>query len=1204
MIASRVRIAVALLAASLPLSAQTPPVTGGLKVWLDASSLIGFSDGDIVGTWPDLASGMIAGDAAQDAAIANGAGAPKFVAADPLLGGKPAVAFANGDALGFAGSLGLSSVEGEQPFTVFIVATNSKTAISPGFSLGDIDNGVSDGMAGGTVKCDLSTSQSGLRFNNGSRLFGPSFEATRYRVGLFRMGSGETYGDAGFRSDNRVAVQGSVSNGTRAPNFLDEGYHVGGGVNSGTGAMDEFMNGGIAEILFYQRELTEPETNQVGLYLEQKYGLDTRFVPPSQDARPNVVVILMDDMGWSDLGCYGGEARTPRIDSLASGGLRFRNFHNTARCSTTRAALLTGAYTHQVAQVPGGSLPDLRTDNNITIPEVLRESGYRTYMAGKWHIGSDPAERTTARGFQHVYGFGNVASGAGADYWDQAQYSVVSQNGELAKRTYPAGTFYQSDAIADHTMDFLDHHIDKDDDGKFFLYLAYNPPHFPMQAPSALADTYMTTYAQGWDVVRQARYDRMLAAGVIDASYVQSPFGDSPYNNDPVYQPVPEWTSLDADRRADLTRRMALYSAMIEKVDESIGQIVDRLDQLGMLENTIVMLMSDNGGNAEGGVFGKAFDVNNHPALTGAQLANMGQAGANDDIFLGGGWANVNTVPFRYYKRYSHEGGIRTPLIVHWPAGIEAPGRWTDQNGHLIDVMATVTEATGTTVPATFAGHPVVQPEGESLLPIFRNEAEFPRQLGYEHESTRAWVDGDWKLVTKTFASTDGSSPAHALELYDLSADPTELNNLAAAQPQRVKAMVAAWNAWASRVGVPQGRLLQEPLAAPASLAGDLFVDNFDRPNATDADASAQGMSGSRVPPLGMGAAYYEGFEGSGTPDSIQTLDGTLHLAVGIGMAENGLRHNFVGQDIVEAGGFSVQMAVRAINDSGTQPADRFVGFGVGLRQTEAAGGGDIAGPNTFRGNATNPAGKADFFVELDLNGNVKAWSKGVLVATAPVGSTTGTLTAKFELDGFTTSSNVVVTVFFNGKPLDLNTADPNSITRGFTWDVNQTNYIGLSARTTGYGAIDNLAIRKLPLAEGFATEHAVTSGLSGDDSAPGADPDNDGRPNFLEWAIGTDPHLADAGIASLTLLEIAPGEHRFRFETRRLSSGTESDVDYVVIVSDDLEDWTEMEAVAVSPPQPIAGSPGYESVEMELPAVAVEGMQRLFVIIDIKPAP
>ncbi|RYD23884.1 MAG: arylsulfatase, partial [Verrucomicrobiaceae bacterium] len=931
-----------------PLSAQAPPVTDGLKLRLDAADITSLTNGATVTTWPDSAVGLIPGDAAQNASNANGAGAPKYVASSPLFAGKPAVTFSNADALGFAGSLGLNGAEGAQAFTVFVVATNAKSAISPAISFGDIKNNLSDGRAGGSVKCDMSTTQSGLRFNDGSRLFGPSFEASRARIGMFRMGVGTTYGGASFRSDYRLPTQSSVASPANTVNLSDEGYHLGTALVGGTGTMTEFADGTIAEILFYNRELSEVEANRVGYHLEQKYGLDTEYTDPQLfESRPNIVLILMDDMGWSDLGCYGGEARTPRIDSLGTQGIRFRNFHNTARCSTTRASLLTGAYTHQVAQVPGASLPELRTDNNITIPELLVNRGYRTYMAGKWHLGSDAGERTTDRGFQHVFGMGALASGSGADYWDQNAYNLVSSGNQVAKRTYAPGTFYQSDAIGDYSLDFLTHHNAKNDGSQFFLYMPFNPPHFDLQAPAALADTYMQIYDKGWNVVRQNRYARMLSVGSITPAYTSAPFGDTPYNANPDIQAVPAWDTLPADRKADLTRRMALYSAMIETVDENIGRVIDRLTQTGQINNTIVMLMGDNGGNAEGGVFGKAFDQNNHPALTGTQFTNMGQAGAADKLWLGGGWANVCNVPFRYYKRYSHEGGIRTPLVVHWPAGIQNPGRWSEQNGHLIDIMKTVSDATSIPVPATFAGHTVVQPEGISLLPAFRDEPPVPRLLGYEHESTRAWVDGDWKLATKTFSSTDGTSPANSLELYQLSTDPTELNNLAVSQPTRVKAMVDAWNAWATRVGVPLDRLLENVAGTPTAIPGELFTDNFNRAASTDIDSSQQGMGGERVPPIGIGNAYYEGFEGSGLPDSIQVADNRLQMAVGLGMAENGLRHNFIGQDIVEAGGFSVEMTVTALNSITDQAADRYTGFGVGLTQAEAAGGSDIANANS-----------------------------------------------------------------------------------------------------------------------------------------------------------------------------------------------------------------------------------------------------------------
>jgi arylsulfatase A-like enzyme len=240
---------------------------------------------------------------------------------------------------------------------------------------------------------------------------------------------------------------------------------------------------------------------------------------------PNVLVVLIDDMGFSDLGCYGGEARTPNIDSLAVGGLRFRNFHNTARCSPTRMALLTGLYTHQAATVPGDSLPPLRTDNNITMAEVLREAGYRTYMAGKWHLGNGAGQIPRNRGFQHVFGMGSSQSGSGADFWKRDAYSFSSEGGEIPARSYTtnAYAFHQTDAIGDYAVDFLNHHFGQADGASFFMYLPFNAPHFDIEADKARAEftpaggqSYLDLYTQGWDIVRSNRYQRMLSAGIIN----------------------------------------------------------------------------------------------------------------------------------------------------------------------------------------------------------------------------------------------------------------------------------------------------------------------------------------------------------------------------------------------------------------------------------------------------------------------------------------------------------------------------------------------------------------------------------------------------------------------------------------------------------------------------------------------------------------
>jgi arylsulfatase A-like enzyme len=931
---------------------------------------------------------------------------------------------------------------------------------------------------------------------------------------------------------------------------------------------------------------------------------------------PNVMVILFDDMGFSDLGCYGGEARTPNIDNLAAHGLRFRNFHNTARCSPTRMSLLTGLYTHQAATVPGDSLPPMRTDNNIILAEVLRTLGYRTYMAGKWHLGSSSGQTPRERGFQHVFGMGSTQSGSGADFWKRDAYSFSSQGNEIPARTYGTNAydFHLTDAMGDYAVDFLNHHFSKADGGRFFMYLPFHAPHFDIEVNKALAEftpaggqSYLSLYTQGWDIVRSNRYQRMLSAGILSPLYLLSPMSDSPYNGTPAYQPVPAWRTLAADRKADLARRMALYSSMIEQVDQNVGRIISRLSAGGQLDNTLIFILSDNGGNAEGGMYGwartgtEANKSNNHAALTGTDLAEMGQPFRQDNLSIGGGWANVANTPFRMYKRYSHEGGIRTPLIVHWPVGLTNSGRWTDQAGHLIDLMRTVVDVTGAAYPTQYNGHAVWPMEGKSLAPIFRQEPEFSRTIGFEHESTRAWLDGQWKLVTKTAASTDWSSLADTLELYNTAADPTELNNLAPYQPARLVAMVDAWNAWANRVGVPADRLLPSAFnPTPAAQGADLFLDTFSRPDSVDVDASAAGMSGSRVPPLGAGAAYYEGYEGSGTSDSIHIFSGRMRIAYGLGMAENGLMHNFIGQDIIDAGGFSVSMRIRAIETATGDPSNRYVGFGVGLTQAEAAAGSDISKANSFRGSEANPIGKADFFVELDINGNVKVWKKGQLQDTVPVGTTNGTLTATFALTGFTTTSTVTVNVFFNGRQLDINSGSTSSLSRTFTWDNNNANYIGLSARATSYAEIDNLAIRKLPLAPALASEYALSAGLTVPDSDLAADPDGDGSNNFEEWLKGGNPAAKDSSRQLLAVSPAAGGE--FRFNYYRLTQAGPAGVSYAFRYSTNLTSWTAFTPEELSSQ---ADGPGYERVTCRVPVGLTTGQRGLFVLLEARgPAP
>ncbi|HVJ17431.1 MAG TPA: arylsulfatase [Polyangiaceae bacterium] len=519
----------------------------------------------------------------------------------------------------------------------------------------------------------------------------------------------------------------------------------------------------------------------------------------TSDRPPNVLIVLLDDLGYSDLGAYGSEIRTPSIDQLAEGGTRFRNFYVTPRCSPTRISLLTGQYTQQVATEPGASLPPLRTDNNVTLPELLSAAGYRTYMAGKWHLGTDPDQLPRSRGFDHVFSY----TVSGPDKWDKSVYNLDSKNDAIAARVYGDGPrdFYQSTAIGDYALDFLSFNEAQDDDAPFFMYLAFNAPHFPVQADRALIETaadgepsYLDLYAQGWGKTRNDRYQRMLNEGVIDSSYGLS--ASEPFNS----SEIPKWSTLSDVQQADLTRKMALYAGAVEGVDAALGRIVAALEASGEFDNTLIFVLSDNGGNYEGGIYGSAFKKTT--PLTGADLENMGQPGQKDHVLVGGGWAHHQNTPFRLFKHYTHGGGVRSPLVVSWPAKVAKPGSFTDQVAHVIDLAPTILEVAHVSYPDQYAGRDVLPLEGASLASTLDGSvAPFARQLGFEHETNRAWIDGSMKLVVR---HETGDVP----ELYDLSTDPSELDDLAAAEPDTLSQMVQAWNEWAAHVGVPSDRLL------------------------------------------------------------------------------------------------------------------------------------------------------------------------------------------------------------------------------------------------------------------------------------------------------------------------------------------------------------------------------------------------------------
>jgi arylsulfatase A-like enzyme len=513
--------------------------------------------------------------------------------------------------------------------------------------------------------------------------------------------------------------------------------------------------------------------------------------------RPNILLILADDLGWSDLGCYGGEIRTPNLDALAKNGLRFTRFYNSARCSPSRASLLTGLHPHQAGFPNLGG--EFRTDC-VTIPEVLDPAGYRSSMVGKWHLGrATPVDR----GFDDFYG---MLGGFNSCWQEQPYFSRLPQG--RPRRQYAPGTFYATDAFGDYALDFIQ---DGQKSGKpWFLYLAFNAPHFPLHAWEEDIARYERVYAQGWDRIREQRLARQKKLGLMPRDLALTPRSLVPANRFNLQtgwadRQNPAWDSLPADRRADLARRMAVYAAMVDRMDQAIGRVARHLKKTGQWKNTLILFLSDNGACAEWDPWG--FDGNSGPnnvLHTGAALKKVG--GPDSYISYGSGWANASNTPWRLYKHYGHEGGINTPLIVHWPAGLKtAPGATLDTPGHVADVLPTLIEITGASYPKERDRQPVLPLEGISLLPLFQGRTLPARPIFMEHEGNRAVREGDWKLVALA---------GKPWELYQVAGDPTETRDLAAREPERVRRMAAAWDAWAKRCSVP------EPPPRPGATGG------------------------------------------------------------------------------------------------------------------------------------------------------------------------------------------------------------------------------------------------------------------------------------------------------------------------------------------------------------------------------------------------
>ncbi len=496
-------------------------------------------------------------------------------------------------------------------------------------------------------------------------------------------------------------------------------------------------------------------------------------IEPTRDGKPNIIIIMADDMGYSDLGCYGSEIETPHLDALADGGVRFTQFYNTARCCPTRAALLTGLHQHQagIGHMTGNkgtpSYQGFLNDRCVTIAEALKPAGYTTLMVGKWHVGSAQDKWPTRRGFGRYFG---TPTGGGVYFKEALAIRKTVFFTENETRVELPDDFYVTDSFTDYALKFVT--AAAEDEQPFFLYVAHIAPHWPLQAKPKDIAKYHGRYDAGWDQIRAKRYQRQVEMGIIDEGWKLSP-------RDAQAKP---WKTMPAEKRKDLSHRMAVYAAQIDCIDQNVGRLVATLKELKVFDNTVIMFLSDNGCSAEGGPGGFSRGKKGVPIGEGASYASAGLE-----------WANVSDTPFRKYKISTHEGGIASPLIVHWPAGLKRKGEVEEQPGHVIDLMPTCLELAAAQYLDQRNGKPTIDLAGISLVPAWNGQKIERRPLYWEHQGNRAVRDGDWKLV----ASVGGR-----WELYDLSADRTELNNLADAKPDQVKRMAQQWDDWARRCGV------------------------------------------------------------------------------------------------------------------------------------------------------------------------------------------------------------------------------------------------------------------------------------------------------------------------------------------------------------------------------------------------------------------
>jgi len=492
-------------------------------------------------------------------------------------------------------------------------------------------------------------------------------------------------------------------------------------------------------------------------------------------SRPNIVIVLADDLGYSDLGCYGGEIATPNLDGLARNGLRFTQFYNTARCWPSRAALLTGYYAQQVRR---DALPGMTSGGKGTrpawallLPDLLKPLGYRSYHSGKWHVDGS----RLAGGFDRSYSL------------EDHNHYFAPQNHFLDDEKLPAipkdSPKYVTTLITDYALEFLSEHAAKHKEQPFFAYVAYTSPHFPLQALADDVAKYREKYVAGWESMRQVRWQRQKSMGLLscDLSALERDVGP-PYHfpddlvklgSGEVNRPLP-WTELSSEQRRFQADKMAVHAAMVDRMDQEIGRILQQLRMMNAFENTLILFASDNGASAEIMVRGDGHDPTAAPGSAATFLC------------LGPGFSSAANTPFRRHKTWVHEGGISTPLIAHWPKGIAAKGELRHNPGHLIDIVPTVLEVTGGKRPEVWDGKPVPTSPGKSLVPAFTKDGTVTHDaLWWLHEGNRAVRVGDWKLVA---AGENGP-----WELYDLKTDRAEAHDLSSTQPEKARELEQVW---------------------------------------------------------------------------------------------------------------------------------------------------------------------------------------------------------------------------------------------------------------------------------------------------------------------------------------------------------------------------------------------------------------------------